>query len=460
MSGLYDQLPVFAQELACTYAGWQRFRQRFTPHFYQVLAERERSLSASREELVRIQWSRLKSLVERAREHCPYYRDLPTPSDARDPDEAIRRTLSSMPPLEKSAYRERFEDLIARDLPRSRLLLGRTSGTTGTALPLFFTPGAVAEEYAIVWRFRRMFGADIHDPQLSFGGQAVVPFGQTRPPYWRVNYQGQQTLFSLYHMSARTLHDYIDAVHERPARYVQGYPSALHLVARAMLDAGRPLPKRRFRAVFTSSESLLAFQRRTIEEAFEAPVRDRYGTSELAVSMTACTENNLHVDMEFCIVEVEPEEETDEWVRGPLLVTGLANDATPFLRYRIGDVGTRSKRPCPCGRAGDVFLAVDGRLEDYAITPDGRWIGRLDHIFKDQLDVAEAQILQETPAAIEVLVVPRPSWNDAAERGLLKEIRSRLGDEIRVDLRLTEEIPREPNGKFRAVKSKVGRNAA
>jgi phenylacetate-CoA ligase len=275
-----------------------------------------------------------------------------------------------------------------------------------------------------------------------------------------VNYQGPQTLFSLYHMSARTLHDYIDAVHERPARYLQGYPSALHLVARALLDAGRPLPKRRLCAVFTSSESLLAFQRRTIEEAFEAPVRDRYGTSELAVSMTACAENNLHVDMEFCIVEVEPEEETNEWVRGPLLVTGLANDATPFLRYRIGDVGTRSKRPCPCGRAGDVFLAVDGRLEDYAITPDGRWIGRLDHIFKDQLDVAEAQILQETPAAIEVLVVPRPSWNDAAARGLLKEIRSRLGDEIRVDLRLTEEIPREPNGKFRAVKSKVGRNAA
>jgi hypothetical protein len=56
--------------------------------------------------------------------------------------------------------------------------------------------------------------------------------------------------------------------------------------------------------------------------------------------------------------------------------------------------------------------------------------------------------------------VPRPSWNEAAERALLKEIRSRLGDEIRVDVRLTAEIPREPNGKFRAVKSKVGRNVA
>jgi phenylacetate-CoA ligase len=136
-------------------------------------------------------------------------------------------------------------------------------------------------------------------------------------------------------------------------------------------------------------------------------------------------------------------------------VTGLGNDATPFLRYRIGDVGTRLRRPCGCGRPGDVFLDVDGRIEDYVATPDGRLVGRLDHIFKDQLAVAEAQIVQERPVSIEVRVVPRPEWNAASERALMREIRSRLGDEIRVDLRLVNAIAREPNGKFRAVKSRV-----
>src|SRR5690606_36279064 len=135
-----------------------------------------------------------------------------------------------------------------------------------------------------------------------------------------------------------------------PATYVQGYPSSLHLVRRAMLDAGRPMPRGRLKGVFPSSESLLAFQREVIEEAFGAPIFDRYGTSEFAVSMTGCGEGRLHVDMEFGIVEVESEEETEDYVRGPLLVTGFANDATPFIRYRIGDVGTRSKHACPCGR--------------------------------------------------------------------------------------------------------------
>jgi phenylacetate-CoA ligase len=175
--------------------------------------------------------------------------------------------------------------------------------------------------------------------------------------------------------------------------------------------------------------------------------------------MTACPEQRLHVDMEFCIVEVEAVEETDAWVRGPLLVTGLGNDAVGFLRYRIGDVGTRLRRPCACGRPGDVFADVDGRIEDYVVTPDGRRIGRLDHIFKEQLDVAEAQILQESREAIEVRVVPRASWSQGSARTLRKEICARLGDEIGVELRLVDAIDREPNGKFRAVKSRVGGSA-
>ena len=140
------------------------------------------------------------------------------------------------------------------------------------------------------------------------------------------------------------------------------------------------------------------------------------------------------------------------------MVTGFANDATPLIRYRIGDVGTRSKQPCACGRPGDVFLDVDGRVEDYVVTPDGRWIGRLDHIFKEQTDIAEAQILQDEADAIEVRLIRQPSFSDDSEAKLLREIRSRLGNDIRVDLNFVDEIPREANGKFRAVKSRVGRN--
>jgi phenylacetate-CoA ligase len=404
-----------------------------------------------------IQRRRLDRLIECARHHVPYYRDLQPPAKDEDPLEAMRKTLATIPTLEKRAYRDQPEAFLARNVARRRLYRGRTSGTTGTALPLWYAPETLAEDYATLWRLRNRCGVKGPlEPNLTFNGQIIVPFSQGRPPFWRNNAYGRQTLFSIYHMTPANLGPYVDAVHALPAKYVQGYPSSIHLVARAMLGEGRPLPQGRLTAVFTSSESLLGYQRKTIEEAFGAPARDRYGVSECCVSMTECDVRRLHVDMEFCIVEVEATEETDEYVRGPLLVTGLAQDATPFLRYRIGDVGTRSKTPCPCGRAGDVFLEVDGRIEDYVLTPDGRLIGRLDHVFKEQLDVAEAQILQDSKDAVEVLVVPRETYSSESSRRLLKEFRSRLGHEIAVRIHLVESIPREPNGKVRAVKSRVG----
>ncbi len=463
MSGLseriYAALPLPLQEAACTWVGFRRARLRFGPHFRATLAEWERTVRGPLDALHVLQRRRLDAIVERARRETTHYRELAPASSARDARRAIEETLAGIPVLEKSAYRADPESFLCRDLGPGDRIRSKTSGTTGTALPLWFTRRAVAEEFASFWRQRRHFGVELGDPNLTFNGQIVVPFSQTRPPFWRVNHYGGQTLFSLYHMSPENLGAYVEGVHARPASWVQGYPSSIYLVARALLEAGRPLPEGRLKGVFTSSESLLAFQRDAIERAFGAPVRDRYGVSEFAVSMTECEERRLHVDLEFGLVELEVHEETSEYERGDLIVTGFANDATPFLRYRVGDVGTRAKRPCPCGRPGDVFLDVDGRIEDYVATPDGRWVGRLDHIFKEQLDVAEAQILQETSQAIEVRIVPHASYDAASERKLLGEIRSRLGSEIGIEIVLVEAIAREANGKFRAVKSKVGRVA-
>ncbi len=455
---VYRALPVFAQNLVCTASGYARYRDRFTQHFEDKIAEWEDTVGWSLERLRELQRTRLDLLVNRARQHVAYYRDLPEPSKAKDPSRAISETLASIPPLEKADYGDEPQSFIARDIPHRSLIRGQTSGTTGTSLPLWCVSETLIEEFATVWRMRRNFGVmSPIDPNFTFNGNIVVPFHQNRPPFWRRSYYDHRPIFSVYHMTPKNLRSYADAVHSLPAEYIEGYPSAIHLLARTLLELERPIAPGRIKAVFTSSESLLSFQRETIEKAFGAPVRDRYGASEKVVSMTECREARLHVDLEYCIVEVETTHETDEFETGPLLATGLSNFATPLFRYRIGDVGTRSKRPCPCGRAGDVFSYVDGRVEDYVLTPDGRLVGRLDHIFKEQFDVAEAQIIQTSKTSIDVLIVPRSSYSNASSRALMREIRARLGSEMRIQIKIRDSIAREANGKFRAVKSEFGR---
>ena len=118
---------------------------------------------------------------------------------------------------------------------------------------------------------------------------------------------------------------------------------------------------------------------RTLELYRDAePIFDRYGTSELVVSMTGCEEGRLHVDMEFGIVEVEAREETDEWVRGPLIVTGLGQPAAPMIRYRSGDLIRVTDERCACGSLhlrclGGILSRVDDLIivEGFNLGPGG-----------------------------------------------------------------------------------------
>ena len=455
LNRLYGTLPIPAQNLMCTVDGYRRFHQRFTRHFWKRLEEWDETVSNPIEWHHANQWWGLKALIERARADVYYYRFLPPVVDTGDPLESIQKTLGEIPPLEKSVYRARTADFLAKDIGRLGFTRRFTSGTTGTPLEIFDSASRLADNYATVWRHRRSFGVDFRDPFLAFTGQLITPLVQKAPPYWRRDYYSRRTLFSIYHMSPENLKSYIEPIHESPAEYVEGYPSALHLISRAMIDANRCLPAGRLKGVFTSSESLLAYQQECIEKAFGAPVRDHYASTEHVVAMTACRLNRLHVDMEFGIVEVESVEETDDWIRGPLLVTSLGVPPAPMIRYRIGDVGTKSKHPCECGRPGDVFLEIDGRIEDYIVTPSGRMVGRMDHIFKGRFDIAEAQILQSDPARITICLVASPEFAEDGRRTLRRAVRDRLGEEIEIDIELTDSIPREANGKFRAVKSTV-----
>jgi len=456
MRALYDRLPLPLQEVLVAAAGWRSYRHRFGPEFHRILAELQASDLADAGRVRADQERRLREMVRWAADTVPYYRAL-FRREGIDP--ASIRTLDDLariPPLEKETMRGHAQELLSDAVPARERIAGHSSGTTGTALALAYTREAMAWEYAVNFRQRGWYGVALGDRYAAFGGQTVVPLAQAAPPFWRYDRLRHRMLFSLYHMTPRNLEHYARELARPGYVFWQGYPSSLALVAGWINEHGFELGAARPRAVFTSSESLLDFQREEIARATRAPIADRYGHSELAVSALTCPAGCYHVDTEFCVVEVDPQERGPGTVRGEILATGFANRAMPLLRYRTGDVATlRQGDTCPCGRSRPVLERIDGRIEDYVVTPDGRRIGRMDHVFKDALEVKEAQIVQPALDRIVVRLVPRPGFDAAARRALEQELRGRLGDGIAIEIELADAIPRQPNGKFRAVVSEL-----
>ena len=453
---IYDNSPVWVQNLFCTYVGYQNRKKRYTRRFYELLDELAETEWWSHGDLVTLQNERLRNLIVHAYRTVPYYREVMDKLKLKPEDIRTVEDLPKLPVLERQTIRERFEDLISTEADSADRISGHTSGTTGSAMKLLFSREALAFEFATVWRLRRRFGVDLDQSCATFAGRNVVPLNVTKPPFWRENRALKQTLFSLYHMTPQNMTSYYE--HLQWARYdfMNGYPSSLFLMASFMSERGLRLDYSP-RGIFTGAESLLAFQIDVVERAFNAKVYDRYGMAEFCASMTQCEAGRMHVDMEFGIVELEDARPVPDGVTGGLVCTGFANYTMPLIRYRIGDVATFSKQPCSCGRHSDSVIWIDGRLEDYVVTPTGARVGRLDHIFKDLIRIRESQIIQDTPEAITVRVVQGPDYATADEKELLREFRLRLGDEIRIDVEYLDGIPRLPNGKFRQVISKVGK---
>jgi phenylacetate-CoA ligase len=270
---------------------------------------------------------------------------------------------------------------------------------------------------------------------------------QEKPPFWRINRPARQILYSMYHISPDTLRFYIDDLQERKLNWIHGYPSVLSLLARYVLDAGVKL---RFTWVTIGAENLAPWQKRLIEEAFGCQCRQHYGSAEGVANFSECEAGNLHADEDFCAVELLPAPVPGQFF---IVGTSLVNYAMPFIRYDTGDVCGTPLGSCPCGRWGLVLSQIDGRREDYVLLRDGRMLGRLDHIFKDAVNILEAQIVQKEPGEAVVRIVPHQNWTQQDARSLRDEFRKRAGPHLDVTFEYCEKLERTATGKLRFVVS-------
>ena len=362
--------------------------------------------------------------------------------------------LAGWPILDKSAVRRAPESFVADDSPK--LYAESTSGTTGTPLRLFRSAAVEREWYALFEaRSRRWYGVDRFTPWAILGGRLVVPPERKEPPFWVWNGGLRQLYLSSYHLRPDWVAHALGEMAHRGVRHVYGYPSAVHELARAVLeadpDAGRRLG---LKVVVTNAEPLLEVQRRDIEAAFVCPVRETWGMAELVAAAGECEHGGLHLWPEVGLVEVDDDHEV-------VATTLIARDQ-PLIRYRLGDrLAETPTAPgnatCPCGRTLPVLAGLEGRIDDVLALPDGRRVGRLDPVFKGDLPIREAQIVQESPTRVRLCYVPADGFDDSSRNELRRRLAERLGgpdqDQIGVEIALdaVERIPRDANGKFRAV---------
>jgi phenylacetate-CoA ligase len=193
--------------------------------------------------------------------------------------------------------------------------------------------------------------------------------------------------------------------------------------------------------------------REVIEAFFECRCYDHYGQSEGVCWVMQCPHGRMHVVPEFGLLEIldEAGQPCRPGVVGEMVVTGFINKAMPLIRYRTGDEAAwAANQQCACGQPFPIVERLEGRVDDYLVTADGRRIGRLSTAVKGSPSIHSAQIVQDRPGHAYLLVKPGNNYRRVDGQVVRGDILKRIGT-FGIDVMEVDDIPRTRAGKLKLV---------
>jgi phenylacetate-CoA ligase len=459
-AALYNLAPVWGQNMILTGYSTLLDRERYGGRFgeFRDLLAKAEWFSAS--ELEVYQDERLRAIVKHAYETVPFYRRRFDECKLKPSDIRGHGDLPKVPLLTREDVRTHFDELRSCDVSRGSMPTGHTSGTTGTPLTVGYDSDTIWMAYAALDRHYRWAGSRLArdgDRIAVARGNVIVPLEQKGPPFWRMNRRQNQMLLSSFHLSKQNLPAYFDALARFKPALIDGYPSTLYVLAKFLQSRGETFP---LRAAITSSETLYDFQRQAIEERFVCRVFDYYALAERVVFSSECERHEgHHLAMEYGVAEVADRQgyPVPLGAVGKLIGTSLHNMAMPLIRYVTNDMTSLREKRCSCGRGLKIMDDVTTKAEDVLTLKDGRLISPsvLTHPFKPLDCIEGSQIVQTDYRTVIVRLIPGPTYTQEHTRHLISELKTRLGQDVTVEVQMVDRLEPAANGKFKWVTSHV-----
>jgi phenylacetate-CoA ligase len=410
-----------------------------------------------RQRILDLQLARLKTLLQYASMHVPYYRDL-FARTGFDPA-AVRSVadLQALPFLTKAEIRAHADALRADNA--MGLARFNTGGSSGEPLIFFIGTERVTHDVAAKWRATRWWDVDIGDREIVVWGSPIELGTQDRVRLVRDALMRTE-LLPAFEMSDAKVDGFIARIRERRPKMLFGYPSAISHIALRAEQRGVRLDDLGIKVVFCTSERLYDHQRETIRRLFGCSVANGYGGRDAGFIAHECPSGNMHITAEDIVVEIidEADRVLPPGQSGEIVVTHLATRDYPFIRYRTGDIGTLGDEACPCGRGLPILKDIQGRSTDFVVAEDGTVLHGLSliYILRDIPAVRAFKIVQETCSHTRALIVPEAGAStEGLDMTVIEGFRRRLGAGVEVSVEFVESIPAEKSGKFRYVVSHV-----
>ena len=319
-----------------------------------------------RSEMEALQLKRLQETVAYVYERVPMYRDRLDEMGVKPSDIKTLADIRKLPFTVKDDLRDNYPyGLFA--VPMSEVVrVHASSGTTGRPTVVGYTADDIEMWSECVARLCAAGGATREDiAQISFGyGLFTGAFGL---------HQGLAKVgAAVVPISSGNTERQINLMSDFGSTVLVATPSYALYMAEVAEKMGM-MDKIKLRVGLFGAEGSTEEMRAELEKRWGIVATENYGMSELigpGVSGECTEKTGMHIneDYFYCeIVNPETGEPVPDGEWGELVVTPLAKQALPLLRYRTHDITRLIREKCPCGRTTTRMQKIAGRSDDMLI---------------------------------------------------------------------------------------------
>jgi len=392
-------------------------------------------------ELEKIQNKMLRRIILHAYKNTVFYRGLWKKHGVDIMSIKTKYDLKKLPVISKSDLIKNYGQFLATDLKIKRMIMRTTSGTSGTGMKIPFDERSW--DYLEAIYLRSLLAAG-YDPRKSLAYYWYTPFEKTM--HARLGFMKKILI-----PCQLTEEQQIEILQKINPEYIYYFSSIIFSIAKKMKHEGMEMTPK---CVITHAELLSDKMRKTIEDAFQTSVFDHYGTAEFVRIAWECDKKvGYHVDADSTVVEIlDDGEPVSSGENGSAVFTGMVNDVFPLIRYKIGDIFVATDEKCNCGRSLPLIKSIEGREKDMIVLKSGKTIypktiidslAGLGTIYKFRINYFGKNHFVISLVSFE---------GENNEQMIKSNLQKTIGEGIKVDVEVVEEISKGKTGKRELVK--------
>lgn len=320
-----------------------------------------------REELEQLQLERLQATLNRVYKNVTCYRNKFNEMGIVPEDVQSLADLTQLPFTSKEDLRLNYPYGMFAVPLREVVRIHSSSGTTGKPTVVGYTKNDLKTWSNLVARFMTAVGVTHDDVvQIAFGyGMFTGAFG--------LHYGAETIGASVIPMGAGNTEKQIMIMQDYKTTVLVGTPSYAITLADKMERMGIDPKRLSLKIGLFGGEPWSEAMRKEIESRLWISATDNYGLSEIigpGVAGECFHKDGMHIFEDAFIPEIiDPDSGAllPPGSVGELVLTTLAKEALPLIRYRTRDISCLDYTTCKCGRTMVRMKKTMGRSDDMLI---------------------------------------------------------------------------------------------